>query len=143
MYGFPPFFTKQPNVDTEAKRVQLWRDLILSYCAYHKIFSLRLNESTIASNLFQNQSISRGLGKADILDIFRKLVSAGLCESVPEDQEQYLIFWRRPSEWADIIFSWVVSRGYTDSVMTMYEFREASMRSSEGREFLPCTSTMQ
>jgi hypothetical protein len=31
-YAFPPFYSKQPNSDTESKRKQLWRDLILSYC---------------------------------------------------------------------------------------------------------------
>ncbi len=86
MYSFPPFFTKQLNRDTEAKRVQVWRDLISSYCWHHAIFVLDINESTTSSPFCCNSTvistISCGLIKADILEmILQMMVSAGNPES--------------------------------------------------------------
>jgi ESCRT-II complex subunit VPS25 len=126
MYSFPPFFTKQPNRDTEAKRVQVWRDLILSYCRHHAVFVLDINESTASSPLFCNSTISRSLNKADILEILQMMISAGNAEWLTHDSTKLMIFWRRPSEWADMVFAWVASQGHTDSIMTMYEFKEVS-----------------
>lgn len=60
-YDFPPFFSKQPNRDTNARRVQLWKDLILGYCAHHRVFSLSVREALASSPLFYNEKISRRL----------------------------------------------------------------------------------
>jgi ESCRT-II complex subunit VPS25 len=34
------------------------------------------------------------------------------------------IYWRTPSEWADIIQQWVADTGYSNSVLTVYELIE-------------------
>jgi ESCRT-II complex subunit VPS25 len=60
-YEFPPFFSKQPNRDTDSRRVQLWKDLILGYCAHHRLFSLNVREALASSPLFYNEKISRRL----------------------------------------------------------------------------------
>jgi ESCRT-II complex subunit VPS25 len=131
MYSFPPFFTKQPNRDTEAKRLQVWRDLIISYCRHHKVYVLELNDSTISSPLFFNASISRRLTKTEIAEILQMMTSAGLAEWIPGDSNKFIVFWRSPAEWADAIFSWVVKQGHTDSIMTMFEFKETSAPSGQ------------
>ena len=80
-YSFPPFYTcvknigicilkwnyclffivysnerLQPNVETERKRLEAWKTLILDYCRFHKIYLLDIEESA-SSPLFQNKSI--------------------------------------------------------------------------------------
>ena len=110
MYNFPPFFTKQPNRDTEAKRVQIWRDLILSYCRHHTIYVLELSDSTISSTLFCNSTISRCLSKAEVSEILQMMCSAGLAEWISGEKSKCMIFWRSPSEWADIVYAWVTSQ---------------------------------
>ena len=57
------------------------------------------------------------------------MVSAGLAEWATRDSTKIMIFWRRPSEWADLIFAWAASNGHTDSIMTMYEFKEVTTAS--------------
>jgi len=56
-YNFPPFFTLQPNAETEAKRLVAWQDLTLEYCRFHKIHTLDVQES-LTSPLFLNKSIN-------------------------------------------------------------------------------------
>lgn len=79
-YSFPPFFSKQPNVETNAIRVQMWKDLILGYCRHHRVFVLHVREAVATSPLFGNEAISRRLQPADANDIFHLMASAGLAE---------------------------------------------------------------
>lgn len=79
-YSFPPFFSKQPNVETNAMRVQMWKDLILGYCRHHRVFVLNVREAVATNPLFGNEAISRRLQPADANDIFHLMASAGLAE---------------------------------------------------------------
>jgi ESCRT-II complex subunit VPS25 len=79
-YSFPPFFSKQPNLETNAMRVQMWKDLILNYCRHHRVFVLNVREAVATSPLFGNEAISRRLQPADANDIFHLMASAGLAE---------------------------------------------------------------
>jgi hypothetical protein len=79
-YSFPPFFSKQPNVETNAMRVQMWKDLILGYCRHHRVFVLNVHEAVATSPLFGNEAISRRLQPADANEIFHLMASAGLAE---------------------------------------------------------------
>ena len=131
MYHFPPFFTKQPNRDTEAKRLQIWMDMILSFCRQYRIFVLEINGATLSSPLFSNTSISRSLSKDEATEVLQAMTLAGLAEWIPGEPNKCIIYWRNPAEWADEIFLWVTTRGHADSVMTMFEFRETSAGSGE------------
>lgn len=44
-YTFPPFFTRQTNLDTHHAQLTKWSDLILSYCRHHRIFKLALSSA--------------------------------------------------------------------------------------------------
>ncbi|CAD6898059.1 unnamed protein product [Tilletia controversa] len=43
------------------------------------------------------------------------------------------IFWRKPEEWADIIYRWISDTGQNRSIITLYELTEGDL--SEGQEF--------
>ena len=68
-YSFPPFFTRQPNAETNARRVQMWKDLILDYCRHHRQFVLSVREAVATSPLFGNAAIARRLQPADANEI--------------------------------------------------------------------------
>ena len=64
--SFPiPFMIKpfqisrvQPNVDTRAKQMDAWCDLISAYGKHHRMFRLNISEA-IGSPLFSNAAIDR------------------------------------------------------------------------------------
>mmetsp|Transcript_20186 Transcript_20186/g.31560 ORF Transcript_20186/g.31560 Transcript_20186/m.31560 type:complete len:184 (-) Transcript_20186:176-727(-) len=132
-YDFPPFFTKQPNRETNTKRVQMWKELIMAYCQSNRIFVINIRESLPTSPLFGNEKISRRLRQDDLHEIIQYMVAAGLAEWLPGETNKVMIYWRKPSEWADIMFEWVQAQGLNESVMTLYEIREGD--ATVGSEF--------
>jgi ESCRT-II complex subunit VPS25 len=79
-YHFPPFFTKQPNFETNSMRVQMWKELILDYCRHNRIFILNVREAVASSSLFGNEAISRRLQPSDANEILHLMATAGLAE---------------------------------------------------------------
>ena len=131
-YHFPPFFTRQPNAETNAARTQMWKDLILSYCKHNRIFTLNVREAVASSPLFGNEVISRRLQPSDANEILHLMASAGLAEWFVSDGNKLMIFWRKPSEWASLLYEWVDGSGQVDSVLTLYEIREGEVSSGTG-----------
>lgn len=131
-YHFPPFFTRQPNAETNAARTQMWKDLILSYCKHNRIFTLNVREAVASSPLFGNEAISRRLQPSDANEILHLMASAGLAEWYVSDGNKLMIFWRKPSEWASLLYEWVDGSGQVDSVLTLYEIREGEVSFGTG-----------
>ncbi|TGJ78682.1 hypothetical protein E0Z10_g10086, partial [Xylaria hypoxylon] len=67
-YHFPPFFTRQPNLNTRHSQHSKWASLILSYCAYHKLYKLSLT-SPASEDLFYNRRINHRLSLADAREV--------------------------------------------------------------------------
>ena len=130
-YNFPPFFTIQPNLDTRAKQIEAWTDLILSYYKHHKLYRLDITEAQ-ADPLFNNSAISRKLSMGDIIKILDMLAKSGHVEwdDVREKKQCYLM-WRNPNEWADMIYSWVSANGMTDTVCTLFELHSGDDTNDE------------
>lgn len=42
-----------------------------------------------------------------------------------ENKSSIWIYWRRPEEWADLIYAWVDNTGQKGAVLTVYELRES------------------
>ncbi|VEU20500.1 DEKNAAC101299 [Brettanomyces naardenensis] len=61
IYNFPPFFTRQPNLQTYETQLDHWRKLILDYCKFYKIWALSLNGLPLATG----DSITNGDGDGD------------------------------------------------------------------------------
>ncbi|KAF4401754.1 hypothetical protein G4B88_000802 [Cannabis sativa] len=57
-FNYPPYFTLQPVRDIREKQIQLWKELILEYCRFQKIFVVGLEEDF---PLFSNTVIERFL----------------------------------------------------------------------------------
>lgn len=49
-YSFPPFFSRQPNIDTHHSQLATWSDIILAYCKHHRLFKLSLSAAVPSSS---------------------------------------------------------------------------------------------
>jgi ESCRT-II complex subunit VPS25 len=121
-YSYPPSFTLQPVKATREKQLKLWCDLVLSYCKHYKIFKLSVTECATWS-LFVNTSIDRKLSVDAIEKVLSRLVSMGYGEWLNKEANVCLVYWRRPNEWAQLIYDWVERSGRRKSILTLYEIR--------------------
>lgn len=133
-HSFPPFFTLQPNVTTQARQLALWSSLIQSYCAHGRIFRLVLADA-LDSPIFHNARVGRRLDLRAARKVLDWMASsdggkrAEWCAATkrPQGEEGKTaawIYWRRPEEWADMVYGWVDGTGQRGSVLTVYELRE-------------------
>ena len=63
------------------------------------------------------------MGDSDIAYFLGELVARGDGEWNAE-KTRCLIYWRKPAEWADMIYGWVEDTGQNNTVMTVYEIRQ-------------------
>ncbi|PON94761.1 ESCRT-II complex, vps25 subunit [Trema orientale] len=122
-FNYPPYFTLQPVRDIREKQVQLWKELILEYCRFQKIFVIGLEEDF---PLFSNPVIERFLSHEAREAFLSALVSEGRAEWLDKGHRKCLILWHRIQEWADIILNFVKDNGLEDSVMTVEEIRSGT-----------------
>lgn len=135
--SYPPFFTLQPNLTTRARQLELWTDLITSYCAHYRIFKLSL--SSLPADLFRHATRDRALKPADVravLDHMSQPAVGPRTEWIPpatrsESSTSCYVYWRALSEWADAIYAWVDETGQKGAVLTVYELREGEAVQSQ------------
>ncbi|ORX99846.1 subunit of ESCRT-II complex [Basidiobolus meristosporus CBS 931.73] len=134
IHDFPPFFTQQPTQSTWQHQIQLWSTLILSYYRHHKRCVLELTNE-LNGELFNNTKINRKLGLATLQTIIDELVKQGMAEWLPPTTQKSsaLIYWRKPEEWANMIYGWVKENGLTNTVLTVFEVLHGE--NTEGLEF--------
>lgn len=92
IYHFPPFFTRQLNERTWYAQLVNWSALILSYCRFHRIYTLDLSRTSssiepqlisitkrprgeIDGELFRNSQINRALQPDAIKAVFEYMVT--------------------------------------------------------------------
>ncbi|XP_031558180.1 vacuolar protein-sorting-associated protein 25-like [Actinia tenebrosa] len=119
-YNFPPFYTLQPNLDTRNKQLDAWCDLILSYYKNKKAYMLDVTEA-MSSELFYNKKINRKLSKEALDTILEELNKKGNLEWEDKTKQRCHVMWRKPEEWAALIFKWIEDNSMTDTVCTLYE----------------------
>lgn len=157
IYSFPPFYTRQPNIQTWETQLEHWRRLVLDYSRYYNIWALSLNGLPFAGNendqddddaeddeedietvhdsLFQNDAIDRSLKNDFILEIYRQMIEKGEADWVNENNHKQgiLVYWHSLEEWANILMDWITNTGQEGSVLTLYEIRKGEL--SQKQEF--------
>ncbi|KAI8807974.1 ESCRT-II complex subunit-domain-containing protein [Cladochytrium replicatum] len=136
IHDFPPFYTEQPNLETWARQRQLWSDLILEYHAHNRLYLLDINEAISKKlTLVSNQKIGRSLRRETLQAIVEELVKKGNAEweSGGASKGRAWIYWRKPEEWAALLYRWVVDSGQTNSVCSVEELLRGD--STEDEEF--------
>ncbi|KAH8926102.1 ESCRT-II complex, vps25 subunit [Atractiella rhizophila] len=129
LYSWDPFFTKQRNASSQAHQLAIWSQLILSYCRFHRLFRLDITEGAItggeAKELWGNEKTQRRVSLAFADDIIQSLVAAGSAAydspSPKTKSSSVFIYWRRPEEWGEVIYHWIVENGLGGTIMTFYE----------------------
>ncbi|KAK7869976.1 hypothetical protein R5R35_013744 [Gryllus longicercus] len=129
-YGFPPFFTIQPNAETCARQIAAWRALILEYHAVQKQGVLDVREAQ-RSPLFNNSAINRTLPQEGIVKILEDLARTGNAEPQDKTKTRWFIYWHTLDEWGEIIYAWAQNNGFMNTVCTLYELTAGDNTSEE------------
>ncbi|KAF2963185.1 hypothetical protein GQX73_g10381 [Xylaria multiplex] len=148
-YHFPPFFTRQPNQSTRHSQHSKWASLILSYCAYHRLYKLSLT-APATEDLFHNRRLNRRLSLADAREVLEFMRASGRVEFVKSaggggrgltgsggddggEGDVVWVYWRTPEEWAALVEAWVDETAQKGTVLTLYELSQGE--DTTGTEF--------
>ncbi|KKY36763.1 putative vacuolar protein-sorting-associated protein 25 [Diaporthe ampelina] len=162
-YSFPPFFTRQTNLNTHHAQLVKWSSLVLSYCQHHRIFKLPLsptasstssslpsaitgsggNPNASAEDVFFNRKLNRRLALADVREVIDFMRKDGRAEYVGGGDgvggaagaggDVVWVYWRTPEEWAALVEGWVDETAQKGTVLTLYELTEGE--GTRGTEF--------
>lgn len=129
IHSAPPFFTQQPNPNTQAVVTEHWTKLILSYARHRRLFLLRVEDTEVAGNdwdeIFRNEQIRRRLLPSHLAHIMEDMVTKNKAVYEPARQTRsVLLYWRTPEEWAEVLHNWADSTGQLNTILTFYEIIE-------------------
>ena len=111
--SWPPFYTLQPNLDTQAQQLNLWAQVLLEFAKKNKIYVGTVeNFSRITRNTEINRSLSEEF-KENLLNYMKKQ------KFVHAEGKSLLFFWQKPETWAESIHKWAVDSGRVGSVETV------------------------
>ncbi|KAF5284759.1 hypothetical protein FQA39_LY04484 [Lamprigera yunnana] len=122
-HSFPPFFTLQSHAETRARQISIWGSLILNYFRCNKAFTLDIRE-TNQHPLFSNDNINRKLNAEFLLAILSDLQRTQNAAPIDKLRNQWEIYWHTIEEWSNILYDYIVARGGTNSVFTLYELTQ-------------------
>ncbi|KAK8847571.1 hypothetical protein IAR55_005430 [Kwoniella newhampshirensis] len=126
IWNFPPFFTLQPNPSTLSHQLELWRNLVLNWARHDRVFEV--NADGEVGEAFHNKRIKRRLLPPSMKRLMVEMVKNGEAAPDPPKQEtRYLLYWRKPDEWGDLIYAWVTENGLNASIMTFYEITDGDL----------------
>jgi len=143
-FDFPAFFTLQSNEAIRAKQLGMWKQLVCDYCAHHRLFIVNVLE-TSQVDVFRNAKLQRQLSSEGLSALASHMVTSGVAAwtdspdvgtenaSAASKHSRLLVFWRTPSEWADLVLQWVEGTGRIGSVETVTSLIDGD--ATEGEEF--------
>ncbi|KAI9294102.1 ESCRT-II complex, vps25 subunit [Neoconidiobolus thromboides FSU 785] len=121
IFDFPPLFSKQIVPKIQEEQIEHWKQIILNYYYYHRLFLLDINlfnKQDISMECFENKKIGRKLN----LDFLKEIVTEMYkCKLVLFEDEKFIILWRKPNEWADIIYQWVKDNGQNNKTFLLMD----------------------
>lgn len=157
-YFFPPFFTRQTNLNTHHAQLVKWSSLVLSYCQHHRIFKLSLSPTSstssssaapgtsstgTAEDIFFNRRLNRRLALADVREVIDFMRKDGRAEYVGGGEggtsasgaggDVVWVYWRTPEEWAALVEGWVDETAQKGTVLTLYELTEGEGTRGTGK----------
>ncbi|KAI8139397.1 ESCRT-II complex subunit-domain-containing protein [Fennellomyces sp. T-0311] len=132
VHNFPPFYTRQPTDSSWESQLNQWSELILSYCRHYNIFRIDLHEVTApgVSPLFENAKLKRRLSFETLQEILDEMVQRGNAEwedGPKGSKEQAIIYWRKPADWASLIWTWADQNGMSNNILTVYEIANGDL----------------
>ncbi|CAG8475752.1 8706_t:CDS:2 [Ambispora gerdemannii] len=104
-----------------------WSRIIVSYFRHYRLYKLELSES-LNGELFYKKTIERRLNLETLQEIISEMVKEGTAEwDPPNKKTSAIIHWRKPEEWATLIYNWVFDNGMTNSILTLYEITHGEL----------------
>eukprot|EP01029_Cantina_marsupialis_P028810 TRINITY_DN778029_c0_g1_i1.p1 TRINITY_DN778029_c0_g1~~TRINITY_DN778029_c0_g1_i1.p1 ORF type:complete len:168 (+),score=26.63 TRINITY_DN778029_c0_g1_i1:36-539(+) len=116
MYDFPPFFTLQ-NGETRIKQLDQWQEIITAHFGANKKSCLVVNDFS----LWENQKIKRKLSPDGVNAVMDHIVSNGYGVWEDDTKVRCKIMWKKPEEWADMIYAFAQDNEWSGNVFTVYE----------------------
>ncbi|KAG9239448.1 ESCRT-II complex subunit [Amylocarpus encephaloides] len=134
-YNFPPFFSRQPTLQTHHSQLRKWSTLILNYCRHHRIFKLSLIDA-LDTELLYNKSLDKRMGIGEVREVVEFMRKEGRAEWAGEGGKgvggnEVWIWWRNPEEWASLFYEWVDDTAQKHTVLTLYELTESEATISQ------------
>ncbi|KIP03804.1 hypothetical protein PHLGIDRAFT_31637 [Phlebiopsis gigantea 11061_1 CR5-6] len=129
IHSAPPFFTQQPNPNTQATVSENWTKLILSYARHRRLFTLRVEDAEVPGGewdeILRNTRINRRLLPSHLSHILADMVAKNRAVYEPAKQTRAaLLLWRSPEEWAEVLHSWADSTGQLNTILTFPDIIE-------------------
>jgi len=116
-FSFPPFFTVQPAQATQQKQLELWQAFVLGWAQAHKQSSISATEWPH----WGNPAIKRRLPADGVAAVVEHLARGGFGEWEDDTRARVRLMWRRPADWAAIVYDYAVANGMVGSVFTVVE----------------------
>ncbi|KDQ61484.1 hypothetical protein JAAARDRAFT_30924 [Jaapia argillacea MUCL 33604] len=134
IHSAPPFFTQQPNPNTQSIVTENWTRLILTYARYRRLFFIKLEDAETKGGdwdeVLRNERINRQLFPSHLSHILSQMVERNQAVYEPQKQTRsVLLYWRLPEEWAEVLHEWVTTTGQLNSILTFYEIIEPPIES--------------
>ncbi|EJD07514.1 ESCRT-II complex, vps25 subunit [Fomitiporia mediterranea MF3/22] len=129
IHSFPPFFTQQKNVTTQATSVDQWCRLLLSYARHRNLFFLKVDDAEVVGGdwdeILRNERINRRVLPDFLAFLLETLVVKNMASYEPPKQNRSVIlYWRTPEEWGEVLHEWATSTGQLNTILTFYEITD-------------------
>lgn len=111
-------FRVQKNSETRKQQFLRWKELILKYARSRKQAVININDE---SELFTNERAKRSLDRESRELIMNELCNTKNAASIGKNSGTYEIYWLTLEEWSQVILTWAVNSGMTNSVLTFFE----------------------
>ncbi|OAX36383.1 ESCRT-II complex vps25 subunit [Rhizopogon vinicolor AM-OR11-026] len=129
IHSAPPFFTEQPNPNTQAHLTEQWIRLILTYARHRRLFILRVEDAEVPGGdwdeILRNERINRRVPPSYISSLMAGMIAKNVAVYEPPKQTRaVMLYWRLPEEWADVLHSWATATGQLNTILTFYEISD-------------------
>ncbi|KAG2034651.1 ESCRT-II complex vps25 subunit [Suillus americanus] len=129
IHAAPPFFTEQPNPNTQAHLTEQWINLILTYARHGQLFTLRVENAEVPGGdwdeILRNERINRRITPSYLSSLIAAMVAKNVAAYEPSKQTRtVLLYWRLPEAWADVLHSWATATGQLNTILTFYEISD-------------------
>lgn len=126
IHGFPPFYTLQPNGETQTAQLDQWCSIVVQWAAAEGVWALDAKGDPLppskTATIFANGAVSRKCSQELLAAVFAQLRARGNALDGPDGT--LLLLPRPVSFYADELRTKLEESGVTNVMLTLYELQE-------------------
>lgn len=127
IHSFPPFYTLQPNEETQIAQLDQWAQILLKWAEFNKVWSIDQNGTPIdsdstTSTIFTNDDIDRKCSQELISKVFKQVIKSG--NGIVDSDNNLLILPKSIQFYSNELKSKLESNGLTNVMLTIYELQQ-------------------